>query len=89
MELADAARARRLAEAGNARPVIERRTGRLVGVDLEDLGMSPGPALKGNSLKYSYDYETEENPHGVWALKRIPTSAGRIFRTVLNECRAA
>ncbi len=38
--------------------------------------------------KYSYDYETEDNPQNCWTLKRLPNSTAPIFRKIVNDCIA-
>lgn len=86
IEFADEARARRILRAPNAHPIRARKSGRVVGIDLADLGTSKEPARCGNPLKYSHHNETDGNPNGVWTLKKIPPSTADIFAEVADGC---
>lgn len=89
VEMADEARVRVLSKAKNAELVRQRKSGRLVGIDLKDFGESRGRKHHGNPLKYSHNSETDQNPQGVWTLKRIPTNTAPIFRAVVIDCSKA
>jgi len=87
VELADAARVKRLASAPNAKAIRRHRDGKLVEIQLRAEGDDSHRAGRtGNPLSYSYDSETEENPATVWTLKRIPSGARAVFRAVVEEC---
>jgi hypothetical protein len=86
IELADRPRVARLATAPNV-TLVRTRAGEVVRVNIQDFGdAATAVGMHGNSLSYSYNYETEENPKNVWALKRIPTAARPVFVAVLDEC---
>jgi hypothetical protein len=38
--------------------------------------------------KYSYDWETSDNPQNCWTLRRLSNSTGPIFRKVVTGCIA-
>jgi len=44
-----------------------------------------GSAADLRGARYSHDRATEENPHGVWTLVRIPKSTRDIFTSVVDD----
>lgn len=44
-----------------------------------------GSAADLRGARYSHDRATEENPHGVWTLVRIPKSTRGIFTSVVDD----
>jgi hypothetical protein len=88
LELADGARLRDLAKAPNVRAIRRPQDGKLIVLRLIDFGRDDEPALHGNSLRWSHNHETSENPVNVWTLRHIPTSARSIFGAAVNDCAA-
>jgi hypothetical protein len=86
----DEARIRRLAASPNARVVRERKTGRIVRINL--IAMSDDTRMivhRADPRRYSHDHEGEQNPHGCWTLRRIPTAAESLFRLAVTDCFSA
>lgn len=76
IEMAGASRVRHLLKAPNMRAVRRRRDGRVVEIQLLEVGDdSVRKPRRGNPLKYSHKQETEDNPTNVWTLKQIPDKA--------------
>jgi len=72
IEYAGPERLRRLLQAPNAVPVIQRKTRTVVRVELQQHGDdSRLPSARGNDQTYTYRSEDDRNPRGVWALKRL------------------
>jgi hypothetical protein len=91
IELADQARAERLAKAGNATPVRRRKDGKIMRITLA--AVSDDSRLvkhRGNPRRYSSDKETESNPRGVWKLRHLSSEVRDIYRaSVLDNLKAA
>jgi hypothetical protein len=86
IELADEQRARQLAKGQNARWVKARKSGRKIGIHLDNYGASfTVPAKNGNPRRYSHDNQTDDNPAGVWTLKHLPASTAHLFRLSVTE----
>ena len=72
IEFAGPVRARRLAKGFNVRVVRKRKTGEIVEIHLLDHGDdSRRKQLDSDPRKLSVKCETDENPQGVWTLKRL------------------
>ena len=72
IELAGPARARRLAQAANVEVIRKRKTREIVEIHLLDHGDdSRQKASWTDPRKLSIRAETDENPAGVWMLKRL------------------
>src|SRR5262249_47333592 len=73
VEFAGPARVQKLIGASNVKIIRKRKTGSIVEIQLLEYGDdSRIPSKWGNPQKLSTDYETPDNPHGVWTLKRLP-----------------
>ena|SRR5205085_1006544 len=82
----DSARARRLAQAPNAKVIRQRKSGEIVGISLQSVGDdSAESGMIGNPSSYSHNHENDTNPEKVWTLKTIPSSTADIFGAVVNE----
>lgn len=89
LERADAARVARLVRARNVVAIRRHKDGEIVELQVSARGDdSEKRARGGNPLAYSYDGEAEDNPPNVWALKRIPNCARRVFTAVVDDCAA-
>ena len=72
IELAGAARARRLAQAANVEVIRKRKTREIVEIHLLDHGDdSRKKEVWTDPRKLSIDAATDENPAGVWCLKPL------------------
>jgi hypothetical protein len=72
IEFAGPERVSRLLEARNATAVIQRKTGKVVELQLLEHGDdSRLRAHAGNDQSLTYRSESDDNPPGVWALKRL------------------
>jgi hypothetical protein len=73
LELAGPERVRELLKGQNAKPVVARKTGRVVAIELLEYGNDTRlRSRSGNPQALSHDVETDTNPRGVWALKKLP-----------------
>jgi hypothetical protein len=73
IELADQVRAERLATGANVDKVVRRRRDKKI-VRIELKSVSDDSRLeihRGNPRSYSHDHETEQNPRGVWMMRRL------------------
>jgi hypothetical protein len=72
IEVADQARAECLAASRNAQVVRKRKTQAIVEIHLLESGDdSRLQSHNSNSLKLTYNWETDTNPPHVWAFKRV------------------
>jgi len=70
IEFAGPERVAWLVKAHNAVPVIQRKTRNVVEVQLLDYGdCTRLPAHTANDQTYTYRFEDDSNPRGVWSLK--------------------
>jgi hypothetical protein len=91
IELADQARAERLAKGENATPVRRRKDGKIVRITLSSVSDDSNLVKhRGNPRRYSHDHETEENPPRVWTMRHISSKVQDIYRaSVLDNLKAA
>jgi hypothetical protein len=72
LELAGPERVRELLKAPNAKPIIRKKTGAIVVIEILPHGDdSRLQSRAGNPQRLSHDSETDENPRGVWAFKEL------------------
>jgi hypothetical protein len=91
VDIADPARARRLAAAPNARVVRRRKDRAIVEIHLSAEGDDSKwkPEIpRGNPRRYSSDRATPANPHGVWKLKHLPADTAPLYRLSVTDCLA-
>ena len=88
IELADAARVRRLLAGRNAEAVRQRKSRRIVQVNLLNFGDDSRAAVhpRGNPRRYSHDHENPDNPRGVWKLRRLPNQDAPLYRLSVTDC---
>jgi hypothetical protein len=81
IELADQARAERIARGENAVPVRRRKDGKIVRITLSNVSDDSSLVVhRGNPRRYSHDHENEVNPPRVWAMRHISSQVRDIFR---------
>jgi hypothetical protein len=86
IEIADAQRARRLALAPNATAVRRRKDGAICEIHLRGVADDSGHEVnRGNPRRYSTDRATENNPHGVWKLRHLPSETKALYRTAVLD----
>lgn len=88
LEVAGGARLRRLQHAPNVKAIRRPLDGKVIVLRVIDFGRDEEPAMHGNSLRWSHNHETDQNPVNVWTLRHIPTSARSIFGAAVNDCAA-
>ena len=78
LEMADPQRVGVLLLAPNVRPILRHKK-TLVELQIEDYGDSSRiPPKWGKPQKLSTDFEADDNPHGVWKLKRFSDRNGHV-----------
>jgi hypothetical protein len=73
LEMAGPERVRELLKAPNVKPIVRKKTGAIVVLELLPHGDDTRLRSRyGNPQALVHDAETDENPRGVWALKKLP-----------------
>jgi hypothetical protein len=87
IEWATGARVKELLQAPNATAVIDRKTGQVKRFNLVEFSDDRTMEVhRGNPRRYSFDYETDQNPPRCWTLRYLRRDTAGLYKLSVTDC---